>query len=685
MFRKKFMQILQSLLLVDKAKKNQLTEEEWQKIEAAFKEQYGKSMAELQEESIQAEELRADREAALAIINETEGSTGGETADDDDNNGDGNTDPDAETQEKPKANNLKTGVTKMATDLKKERKKNADMVVQINRMSTQAVPDVPVETIKSRLSVHGKVAGATDTHLFGIEHEMFSMKDRWNKITFNKSTALLSDPTKQDFQAFQDQTYKYGASIAQRYRFLKENKMLEMVKSGKTFTNDLSELPNAGLGDQYVTLRQDALISRILEIPMPYDLFPRRYGVQDRELMTIAYFEELSQAYQKGHVFKGGMKLQPEMAYVDDAMFKTEFGPMKEIERQYIGYLNTDGSDPMKWSMIEWQLLNMYKVLVNEQSTRVIRGCYVKPETGVAGSFLNAGTGLIYTLQRYYHENKLLPHSDEAYNDYSDVNMLDSVGAFINDVIEVLDEDESLDNKFIYLNKRHQHWWIQNIRAKFGKDTDFTGPNSYLNVVPDYGVRIKWVPSLGNLKFMLIQMHGNLQAVEFIPGEMLAVDFDRSMELMHVWSTWKEGFSAFIVGKAFSSLAELKENKYSMQEIFINRPATLVAPDATTVNANSNYWFVTGTNAAATTITDIVNAKKGVVYIIETGDTANASKIAKSGKFDAISAGWTPTAVGDYIMVVLNNDNKFMELERRVGGSRTINTDAQPNIIGGRK
>lgn len=679
MFRKKFMQILQSLVLFDKAKKNQLTEEEWQKIEAAFKEQYGKSMAELQEESIQAEELRADREAALAIINETEGST------DDDDNGDDNTNDDAETQEKPKVNNLRTGVTGLATALKNERKKNADMVVQINSMSTQAVPDVPVETIKSRLSVHGKVVGATDKHLFGIEHEMFSMEDRWNRITFNKSTALLSDPTKQDFQAFQDQTYKYGASIAQRYRFLKENKMLEMVKSGKTFTNDLSELPNAGLGDQYVTLRQDALISRILEIPTPYDLFPRRYGVQDRELMTIAYFEELSQAYQKGHVFKGGMKLQPEMAYVDDAMFKTEFGPMKEIERQYIGYLNTDGSDPMKWSMIEWQLLNMYKVLVNEQNTRVIRGCYVKPETGVAGSFLNAGTGLIYTLQRYYHENKLLPHSDEAYNEYSEVNMLDAAGAFINDVIEVLDEDESLDDKFIYFNKRHQHWWIQNIRAKFGKDTDFTGPNSYLNVVPDYGVRIKWVPNLGNLKLMFIQMHGNLQSVEFIPGEMLAVDFDRSMELMHVWSTWKEGFSAFIVGKAFNSLAELKENKYSMQEIFMNRPATLVAPGATTVNANSNYWFVTGTNAAATTITDIENAKKGVVYIIETGDTANASKIAKSGKFDAISADWTPTAVGDYIMVVLNKDNKFMELERRVGGSRTINTDAQPNIIGGRK
>lgn len=680
------MQILQSLGFVEKAKNNQLTEEEWQKIEAAFKEQYGRSMAELQEESNQAEELRAEREAALAIINETGDSTGGEPSDDDDPDGDedetvGKTG--ATTGEKPKANNLRNGVAKMATALKNEKRKTATLESQVNRMSTQAVPDAPVDAVKPKLSVHGGIT--TKKHLFGIEHPMFSMESRHNQIAGNPLLARTSDPSKKDFQEFQDRTYEYGASIAQRYRFLKENNLLELVKKGQSFTNDLTELGGAGLGNQYVTLRQDALIARILEIPTVYDLFPRRYGVQDRELMTIAYFDELSQAYQKGHVFKGGMKLQPEMAYVDDAMFKTEFGPMKEIERQYIGYLNSDGSDPMKWSMIEWQLLNMYKVLVNEQNTRVIRGCYVKPETGVAGSFLNAGTGLLYTLQRYYHENKLLPHSDAAYNNYSDVNMLDAVGAFINDVIEVLDEDESLDNKFIYLNKRHQHWWIQNIRTKFGKDTDFNGPDSYLYVVPDYGVRIKWVPSLGNLKLMFIQMHGNLQAIEFVPGEMLAVDFDRSMELMHVWSTWKEGFSGFIVGKAFSSLTALKANNYSMQEIFMNRPATPVAADAVTVDANSNYWFITGTNTKATAITGIQNAKTGVVYIIEIGNVAFPSKIVKDDDFGAITDDWTPTAVGDYIMVVLNSDNEFMELERRVGGTRTININAQPNIIGGRK
>ncbi len=672
MFKKKFMQVLQSLGFVEKASKNELTEEEWGKIDAAFKEKFGVTISDAMAENDTSASNKADRDAALAIINAATG-TGGEGSPE---NSDG-------TDDSKKPASLEAGVQSIVTKLDNVTNQNKELKEKIEKMAKNATPDV-AQTVTRKLVAVGP--GHTDKHLFGIEHDLFAMNNRWNKIARNTNEAKLSDPSNEDFVAFQSATYKYGHSIAARYRYLKENNMLDQLgKDAASFTNDTTELAGAGLGDQYVVLRQDALIARILAIPTVYDLFPRRYGVQDRELMTIAYFDELSQAYQKGYVFKGGMKLQPEMAYVDDAMFKTEFGPMKEIEHQYIGYLNSEGSDPMKWSMIEWQLLNMYKVLVNEQNTRVIRGCYVKPETGVAGSYLNAGTGLLYTLQRYIHENKLLPHSDDAYNSYTDATMLDAVNAFIEDVIAVLDEDENLENKFIYLNKRHQSWWIKNIRAKFGKDTDFTGPESYKFVVPDFGVKIKWVPNLGDLKLMFIQEHGNLQAIEFVPGEMLKVDFDRAMELMHVWSTWKEGFSGFIVGKSFSTLAALIANKYSMQQIFMNRPATELAADATTADATKNYWFVTGTNTAAKALTDITGAKKGVVYVIEIGDATFPTSITKAVKFAGITEDFEPTAVGDYIMVTLKADNTFMELERRVDGVRTINTDAQPNIIGGRK
>ena len=85
---------------------------------------------------------------------------------------------------------------------------------------------------------------------------------------------------------------------------------------------------------------------------------------------------------------------------------------------------------------------------------------------------------------------------------------------------------------------------------------------------------------------------------------------------------------------------------------------------------------------AAKALTDITGAKAGVAYIIECGSTTNATTIAKADKFSTITEAYTPTAVGDYIMVILNSAGKFLELERQVGGTRTVNALVQPNLPG---
>ena len=94
------------------------------------------------------------------------------------------------------------------------------------------------------------------------------------------------------------------------------------------------------------------------------------------------------------------------------------------------------------------------------------------------------------------------------------------------------------------------------------------------------------------------------------------------------------------------------------------------------------FWQITIENTKATVITDIKNAKPGVGYLIECGSKTNASKISKTGKFEDITADYTPTEEGDYILVLLNSKGNFRELERCIGGVRTINTDLQPNLPG---
>ena len=543
--------------------------------------------------------------------------------------------------------------------------------------------DKPAQTITvSPVSING--FGNTPKYLFGVEHPMFSMKDRWNQIAANpRAAAALPEVDEQvDGVAFYKAAYGFAKSLKARYQYLQENKLLDApaLAAGKYATN-YEGVDKAGVGDQFIVLRQDALIARVLQLRDMTQYFPVAYGYQDRGLVFNAFFDEVSQAYQTGEVFKGGMKIENHMGYVDDAMIKMEWGPMKELERKYIGYLNKEGSDPIKWTMIEYQLLNTLTTAQVEQNKRRMRGIYVKPEAGVAGSYLNAGTGILYTLLRYVHQYDIKPHVDEDYRSYTQATMLAAVQEFLADVRSTVTEDMDIDQHVIYLNKNHQGWWIKNVRTTYGKDTDFTGPMGALNVVPDTTTHIIWLPYLGQLPFMMLHQPGNLQFLEYIPGEMLAMKMQEQMEQVRAWSTWKEGCSASFTGRRFDSRDAMDKNAYEWQQIFINLFAATIKDK---VDGNDGFWQVTGATTTADTITDIVNAKNGVAYCIEAGVVEHLPKIAKSGKFANISDAFTASKVGDYIMVIIGNDGNFRELERCVGGKRTINKELQPNVPGGR-
>ena len=557
------------------------------------------------------------------------------------------------------------------------------MRADIQAMGSKPAPDVPAQTVNAvPLSVNG--FANTPDYLFGVEHSLFSMKNRWNQIAANpRAAAALPEVDEQvDGVAFYKEACNYAKSLKNRYQYLQQNKMLDAAALAKgTYATNYDGVDNAGLGDQFVVLRQDALIARVLQVRDLTQFFPVAYGYQDRGLVFNAFFDEVSQAYQSGEVFKGGMKIENHYGYVDDAMIKMEWGPMKEIERKYIGYLNKEGSDPIKWSMIEYQLLNTLRAAQVEQNKRRMRGIYVKPDKGVAGSYLNAATGVLHTLLRYVHQYDLKPHNESTYRNYTQATFLVAVQEFIADVRASITEDMDLDNHVVYLNKNHQAWWIKNVRSTYGKDTDFTGPMGALSVVPDTTMRIIWLPYLGQTPFMMLHEPGNIQFLEFVPGEMLSVKMQENMEQVRAWSVWKEGTSASFTGRRFSTKDEMDKNNYEWQQIFINLFAATITDK---VDGNNGFWQITDSTTTLTTITDIENAKAGVAYCIECGDETKLPQIAKSGKFDSITDAFTATAVGDYIMVILGSDGKFRELERCVGGKRTINKELQPNVPGAR-
>lgn len=666
-FKEKLTSVLEFLHLKQKFDDKSLSKEEFNAVVAEYQKKYQVTLNDdlaaeqtAQQTAQQAAEFQTTLNTIQSVLNgiETTAATEGD---------------EGARQNQPQSNATLEGILESIKGMRADFK----------AMAEKPTPDVPAQTVSaSPLNING--FGNTPEYLFGVEHPLFSMKDRWNRIAANpRAAAAMPEVDEQvDGVAFYKAACDFAKSLKNRYQYLQQNKMLDAPALAKgTYATNYDGVDNAGVGDQFIVLRQDALIARVLQVRDMTQFFPVAYGYQDRGLVFNAFFDEVSQAYQAGEVFKGGMKIENHMGYVDDAMIKMEWGPMKELERKYIGYLNKEGSDPIKWTMIEYQLLNTLTQAQAEQNKRRMRGIYVKPEKGVAGSYLNAGTGVLYTLLRYVHQYDIKPHTDEDYRSYTQATMLAAVQEFIADVRSSVTEDMDIDQHCVYLNKNHQSWWIKNVRTTYGKDTDFSGPMGALNVVPDSTIRIIWLPYLGQLPFMMLHQPGNIQFLEFVPGEMLSMKMQEQMEQVRAWSTWKEGCSASFTGRRFDTKKAMDDNAWEWQQIFINLFAGTITDK---VDAANGFWQVTGTTTTQDTYTDIANAKAGVAYCIEAGVSDHLPKIAKSGKFANLSAAFTATAVGDYIMVILGGDGNFRELERCVGGKRTINKELQPNVPGGR-
>ncbi len=539
-----------------------------------------------------------------------------------------------------------------------------------SQLANSPAPDV-AQTLVVNSGEH------TASHLFGIENEAYSLNRRWNLASANPAlvdnSRISASENKSLTSAVYNELASFSLSIADRMKMQLSSATIQASMTPPTINT-----PTVNHFDNFIISRQDAIITHLAKFKNIYELFPRFYGVQDKALMTNAFFGNFSQAYQKGKVFKGSVTLSPEIAYVDDAMFKHEFGSYKELERSYLGYLNKEGSAAIKWTFIEWCLINIAETLLLEQAKRKIFGCYVKPEENMPGHSMHTGNGVLITLLRYYKEHKVLPFIQ----DYTSGGVVS--GALMFDMIEemvakVSEKVDDVNDFVIFANANHKPAYLKHIRESYGTDQDWTAQTSTFF---DTQVAIKWVPYMYDLPMVIISKPGNIQCIENVAGEMLSLSFDQEMESVLVWSVWKEGVAAYFAGKPFATRESLEADDMASQEIFFNLPTITSEIDATVIVAKKNrFVYSPALNTASKTITDIQGALQGAFYCIENNHTAFVSEVAKSGKFEGITEAYAPVAKGDYLLVVLNSaGDKFLELERCVNGVRKINKAKLPNV-----
>ncbi len=88
-----------------------------------------------------------------------------------------------------------------------------------------------------------------------------------------------------------------------------------------------------------------------------------------------------------------------------------------------------------------------------------------------------------------------------------------------------------------------------------------------------------------------------------------------------------------------------------------------LAPDATTFSVGTGSVFYTGSNTAATAITDVTSGTVGQIFTIVTTGGGNWSTIADSGNFNcAGQGGFVPNSADDSISFLIQADNDYIQL-----------------------
>lgn len=662
--KKKFWDLANKLGLTSKIKEGKASTEDWDSFATAFKEEHGidleAAIEQLQKGAVVTEEHQTLISALFGELDENGNpiSAGADGNDGNDGNaGDGNG---ANGNQPPRGQLSIDDMAKQIIELRRV----------IDRLKDEGEDGngkkVTGKKGAKKIMISGP--GTTEAHLFGIENDMFAMEKRWNK---NAAAFKATDEnySRADKKNLMEEFDSFGEKVGARFNELFMNAKLPALVAGDLDYSDLE----SELGAYYQVRRMDAIIDYILRLDSVSNIFPVRYNVQDEEVIVNVFEgKSFSQGYQSGRVFAGGFKFAPDKAKVKDVMFKYMFEDLKDLEKQYIGYLNREGSDPMKWGFIEWILMKCATIQHNEVEQRRIAGVRVESTEEKAAFFMYASDGVLTSLDRYKEENKVYVFDD--LKAYTSATMVDYVRDMVRRVWRIKGKVAST-GMALYMNELDVPDFLENYREKYGKDSNFSGEELK---VKDFPLpKIIPVPNMGERKDMWMAPEGVIEIQENRPGEFLSYYFEREFEQLFVMSYKKEGTFAF-TGRKFATKAELVASKGKHTAIFANNPVIDLAVDATSADATSGEMFLSAANTAPTNFTDFANAVEGVAYKLVCGSTSSATTVNKTGKFDGIVSNFVPTAVGDYIRCIYDpTTDKFIELKRKVNGVISANANAK--------
>ncbi len=475
-----------------------------------------------------------------------------------------------------------------------------------------------------------------------------------------------------------------------------EDKMLAVAVPNSVDYKTLQE----DLGAFYRTRWSDRLQSFLVELPTITKIFKTESGHQDLDTLVNLWLGEFSQADNSANsefdkVTKGSYEFGTETLRMYGVMFAHKFKSLKDLEKSWIGYLNREGSNPVKLSFIEYLLVETAKKLHNERELRYVNGVRKDPDPDKPGRAMEAADGVYEFLRK-----RVEGHIDFTPNggttgktvyQIKPFNLPHITAANIGEVFyqgtsQIPSVFRDTGKICLYIPSWMLPIYHKYNEAHYGQNVDYKAGITYVKEFP--AVKIITIPNADNHHRIFWTIEDNIKTYDHIPGEMLRFTLEQQDWSVKVWSNWKESTQAECVGYKYTDPLEMDGSRQLIWCNDYDRPDTyfIEADRDSNPNVLLHSSVVTAPNSETFEITDIENAKVGQLISLKCGaDGDNGVTIKKTGKFSLISEAWTPKK-GDVITLMMRADGKFIEISRSLAVADSLQFDADettPSLKGG--
>lgn len=465
-----------------------------------------------------------------------------------------------------------------------------------------------------------------------------------------------------------------------------EGKMLAVAVANPVDYKTLQD----DLGAFYRTRWSDRLQSFLVELPTITKIFPTESGHQDLETLTNLWLGEFSQPDNSANsefdkVTKGSYEFGTETLRMYGVMFAHKFKSLKALEKSWIGYLNREGSNPVKLSFIEYLLVETAKKLHNEREQRYINGVRKDPDPDVPGRAMEAADGIYeYLRKRVEGHTDFTPDGGTTGKTVYQIKPFNLPRITAANIGEVFYQGTSMIPSVfrdtgkicLYIPSWMLPLYHKYNEAHYGQNVDYKAGITYVKEFP--AVKIVTLPNADNHHRIFWTVDGNFRTFDHVAGEMLRFTLEQQDWTVKVWSNWKESIQAEVVGYKYTDPLAMDGSRQLIWCNDYDRPDTYFIESAPDANPSAllHSSIVTVANSKQFEITDIADAQVGRLISLKCGvDGDNGITIKQGGKFSLLTAAWTPNK-GDVIMLMKRADGKFIEISRTTAAPDSYQFDA---------